>query len=81
MKNLKKSLLLASLLMLLTSTAFAYVGNSSSHKFHYEGCRAEQKSAQITASILILVKRPLKLGTPLVGFADRNITCKDFLQV
>lgn len=31
MKNLKKSLLLASLLMLLTSTAFAYVGNSSSH--------------------------------------------------
>lgn len=43
MKNLKKSLLLASLLMLLTSTAFAYVGNTASHKFHYEGCRAEQK--------------------------------------
>lgn len=43
MKSLKKSLLLASLLMLLTSTAFAYVGNSSSHKFHHEGCRAERK--------------------------------------
>ncbi|MFR4872940.1 MAG: Ada metal-binding domain-containing protein [Dialister invisus] len=43
MKSLKKSLLLASLLMLLTSTAFAYVGNSASHKFHSEGCRAEQK--------------------------------------
>jgi len=43
MRNLKKPLLLASLLMLLTSTAFAYVGNTSSHKFHYEGCRAEQR--------------------------------------
>lgn len=29
--------------MLSASTAFAYVGNSASYKFHAEGCRAEQK--------------------------------------
>lgn len=43
MKKLVKTLLMTSLLMLSVSTAFAYVGNSASYKFHAEGCRAEQK--------------------------------------
>jgi methylphosphotriester-DNA--protein-cysteine methyltransferase len=43
MKNFKKTLLLAGLLTLFTSTAFAYVGSSTTHKFHYESCRAAQK--------------------------------------
>ncbi len=43
MKNLKKISVFAAALMLLTSTAFAYVGNISSRKFHYEACRAAKK--------------------------------------
>lgn len=43
MKKIKPALLLSFMLIALTSTAFAYVGNTSSHKFHYEGCRAEQR--------------------------------------
>lgn len=42
MKKIKPALLLFFMLIALTSTAFA-VGNTSSHKFHYEGCRAEQR--------------------------------------
>lgn len=41
---MKKIITLATLAtLLLSSAAFAYVGNSHSHKFHIEGCRAEQK--------------------------------------
>ena len=43
MKNLKKISVFAAALMLLTSTAFAYVGNMSSKKFHYDNCRAASK--------------------------------------
>lgn len=41
MKKLVKTLLITGLLMLSASTAFAFVGNSASYKFHAEGCRAE----------------------------------------
>ncbi|WP_083236164.1 Ada metal-binding domain-containing protein [Acidaminococcus massiliensis] len=40
---MRKIALLTALLVTLCSTALAYVGNSASHKFHYEGCRAEQR--------------------------------------
>lgn len=40
---MKKIALLTALLVTLCSTTLAYVGNSASHKFHYEGCRAEQR--------------------------------------
>lgn len=43
MKKLKKSLAIASLLILMAGSAFAYVGNSNSFKFHTEGCRFERK--------------------------------------
>lgn len=43
MKNLKKISTIAAALMLFASTAFAYVGNISSRKFHYEACRAAKK--------------------------------------
>lgn len=43
MKTLKKSLAIASLLILVAGSAFAYVGNSNSFKFHTEGCRFERK--------------------------------------
>ena len=43
MKTLKKSLAIASLLILLAGSASAYVGNSNSFKFHTEGCRFERK--------------------------------------
>lgn len=41
---LRKITVLCFLLTLgLSALASAYVGNSNSMKFHYEGCRAEQK--------------------------------------
>ena len=41
MKKIITMAMLATCLM--SSAAFAYVGNSNSYKFHIEGCRAEQK--------------------------------------
>ena len=41
---IRKTAVLCCLLTLgLSAMAAAYVGNSHSMKFHYEGCRAEQK--------------------------------------
>lgn len=41
MKKIITMAMLATCLM--SSAAFAYVGNSNSYKFHIKGCRAEQK--------------------------------------
>lgn len=41
--TMKKISVLVAMLMLFTSTAFAYVGNTSSRKFHYDNCRAASK--------------------------------------
>lgn len=43
---MKRIMCLVILLLLTVSSAFAYTGNSKSLKFHYEGCRAEQKISQ-----------------------------------
>lgn len=40
---MKKISILVAMLMLFASTAFAYVGNMSSRKFHYDNCRAASK--------------------------------------
>lgn len=41
--TMKKISVLVAMLMLFTSTAFAYVGNMTSRKYHYETCRAAKK--------------------------------------
>lgn len=40
---MKRILTLTTVLLLICSTALAYVGNRNSRKFHYDSCRAVHK--------------------------------------
>ena len=69
---MKRILTVATVLILICSTAIAYVGNRNTRKFHHNSCSSVYQMKPSNRSTLKRVKKPSTAATSLASDADHE---------